>query len=126
MKTLGYGVVFEEEDGVVVGFGTNPHDMFEIRQTSEKVPLSASAHIAFVAKSEDAVRAFHKTALELGAKDNGAPGLRDYEPGYFAAFIVDPNGHNLEAVFKKQFYGSRENQSESNVPLHSRKSRFGR
>ena len=99
MKTLGYGVVFEE-DGVVVGFGTSPHDMFEIRQASEKVPLSSATHVAFVAKSEGAVRAFHKTALELGAKDNGAPDFRDYEPGYFAAFVIDPNGHNLEAVCK--------------------------
>lgn len=98
MKTLSYDVVFEDEN--VVGFGTNPHDMFEIRQASEKVPLSAATHIAFVAKSEDAVRAFYQTALELGAKDNGAPDFRDYEPGYFAAFVIDPNGHNLEAVFK--------------------------
>lgn len=98
MKTLGYSVVFEEE-GVVVGFGTSPHDMFEIRQASEKIPLSTSTHVAFVAKSEDAVRAFYTTALELGAQDNGAPGLRDYEPGYFATFVIDPNGHNLEAVF---------------------------
>src|SRR3989344_4357411 len=101
MKTLGYGVVFEE-DGVVVGFGTSPHDMFEIRQASEKVPLSAATHIAFVAKSENAVRAFYTIALGLGAKDNGAPAFRDYEPGYFAAFVIDQNGHNLEAVYKKQ------------------------
>ncbi|MDE1924959.1 MAG: VOC family protein [Patescibacteria group bacterium] len=99
MKTLGYGVVFEDKN--VVGFGTNPHDMFEIRQASEKIPLSAATHIAFSAKNEDAVRAFYTTALELGAKDNGKPDFRDYEPGYFAAFIIDPNGHNLEAVFKK-------------------------
>ncbi len=100
LGTLGYGVVFE--DGGVVGFGINPHNMFEIRQASESVSLSASTHIAFVARSEDAVRAFHKTALEFGAKDNGAPGLRDYEPGYFAAFVIDPNGHNLEAVLKNE------------------------
>ena len=92
-----------EEDGVVVGFGTNPHDMFEIRQASDTVPLSASTHIAFIAKSEDAVRAFYKTALELGATDNGMPRLRDYEPGYFAAFVIDPNGHNLEAVFVRNY-----------------------
>lgn len=98
LNTLGYGVVFEDEN--VVGFGTNPHDMFEIRQASEKVLLSASTHIAFAAKNEDGVRAFHKTALALGAQDNGAPDFRDYEPGYFAAFVIDPNGHNLEAVFK--------------------------
>ena len=100
LGTLGYKNVFEIE-GVVVGFGNNPHDMFEVARTSEDSPVSKSTHIAFVAKSEDAVQAFHKTALEHGARDNGAPGLRDYEEGYFAAFVIDPNGHNLEAVFKK-------------------------
>ncbi len=100
LGTLDYHVVFED-DGVV-GFGTSVHDMFEIRQASENVPMSVSTHVAFVAKSEKAVHAFHKTAVKLGAQDNGAPKLRpEYEPGYFAAFIVDPNGHNLEAVFLK-------------------------
>ncbi|MDE2071117.1 MAG: glyoxalase [Patescibacteria group bacterium] len=56
--------------------------------------------VADLAKSEEAVREFYKTALVHGATDNGAPGLRDYEPGYFAAFVIDPNSHNLEAVFK--------------------------
>src|SRR5713226_1826669 len=99
LRTLGYGVVFEAEG--VVGFGDNPHDMFEISEVAEGAALSKSVHIAFIAKSEDAVRAFHKNALSLGAKDNGAPGLRpEYEEGYFAAFVIDANGHNLEAVYK--------------------------
>jgi catechol 2,3-dioxygenase-like lactoylglutathione lyase family enzyme len=99
LGTLGYSVVFEDQG--VVGFGNNPHDMFEISQTREDAPASKSTHIAFIAKSEDAVRAFHKTALAHGAKENGAPGLRPkYEEGYFAAFVLDPNGHNLEAVYK--------------------------
>ncbi len=97
--TLGYKVVFEEA-GVVAGFGTSPHDMFEIRKVDATAPLSASVHVAFVAPSEDAVHAFHKVALAHGAKDNGAPGLRNYEDGYFAAFVIDSNGHNLEAVCK--------------------------
>lgn len=99
LGSLGYRVVFEIED-VVVGFGTNPHDMFEIAQSTADSPESKSTHIAFIAKSEDTVRTFHTTALAHGATDNGAPGLRDYEPGYFAAFVIDPNGHNLEAVYK--------------------------
>jgi len=99
LASLGYKVVFEIE-GVVAGFGTNPHDMFEVRQADASAPVSKAAHIAFVAKSEDAVRAFHATALAHGARDNGTPGLRpEYEEGYFAAFVIDPNGHNLEAVF---------------------------
>ncbi len=99
LGSLGYQVVFEIP-GVVVGFGTNPHDMFEVAQSTEDSPVSKSTHVAFTAKSEDTVRAFHTSALAQGATDNGAPGLRDYEPGYYATFIIDPNGHNLEAVFK--------------------------
>jgi predicted lactoylglutathione lyase len=100
LGTLGYKNVFEIE-GVVVGFGTNPHDMLEISQSGEDTPLSKSVHVALVAKSKQAVQDFHKAALANGATDNGAPGLRDYEPGYFAAFVIDPNGHNLEAVYKE-------------------------
>jgi len=100
LDALGYTVVFK--DGGVVGIGNNPHDMFEVRQASASAPVSRAAHIAFAAKSEDAVRAFHAVAMARGAKDNGVPGPRpQYEPGYFAAFVIDPNGHNLEAVFKK-------------------------
>ena len=101
LGALGYKVVFEVE-AVVVGFGNNPHDMFEVRQAGPGASVSRSAHVAFIAKSERAVRAFHAVAIAHGAKDNGAPGLRPhYEEGYFAAFVIDPNGHNLEAVFKK-------------------------
>ena len=96
---LGYGVVLEFE-GVVVGFGTDPHSMLEIRQEDANAALSAAIHVAFRAGSEEAVRAFHEMALAMGGRDNGAPGLRpEYEPGYFAAFVIDPDGHNLEAVF---------------------------
>ena len=56
-------------------------------------------HIAFAAKSREQVRLFHAAALSAGAKDNGAPGLRpDYHPNYYGAFVIDPDGHNLEAV----------------------------
>ena len=100
LDALGYTVVFKDEG--VVGIGSNPHDMFEVRQSGASAPVSKAAHIAFAAKSEDAVRAFYAAALTSGARDNGAPGLRpQYEPGYFAAFVIDPNGHNLEAVYKK-------------------------
>jgi predicted lactoylglutathione lyase len=89
-----------EIDKVVVGFGNNPHDMFEVRQADETAPVSNAIHIAFAARSEGAVKLFFSTALAHGAIDNGAPGLRpEYEEGYFAAFVVDPNGHNLEAVY---------------------------
>ena len=98
LGTLGYGVVFEDEG--VTGFGPHTHNMFEVRQADETLPISQSIHVAFVAKSQDAVRAFYVMALEHGAKDNGAPGLRShYEDGYFAAFVIDHDGHNIEAVY---------------------------
>lgn len=99
LGTLGHEVVLEFE-GTVVGFGPDPHNMFEVRQADASAPLSHAMHIAFTARSEEAVRDFHATALAHDAKDNGAPGFRpQYEEGYFAAFVIDPNGHNLEAVF---------------------------
>ncbi len=59
-------------------------------------------HVAFVAKDRKAVDAFHAAALKAGAKDNGKPGLReDYAPTYYAAFVIDADGNNVEAVCMK-------------------------
>jgi catechol 2,3-dioxygenase-like lactoylglutathione lyase family enzyme len=56
-------------------------------------------HIAFAATSREQVRQFHAAALAAGGKDNGAPGLRpNYHPNYYGAFVIGPDGHNLEAV----------------------------
>jgi catechol 2,3-dioxygenase-like lactoylglutathione lyase family enzyme len=58
-----------------------------------------SAHVAFRAADRAAVGAFHAAALAAGATDNGAPGLRErYHPGYYGAFVLDPDGNNVEAV----------------------------
>jgi catechol 2,3-dioxygenase-like lactoylglutathione lyase family enzyme len=63
-------------------------------------PVTPRLHIAFAAASQDEVRAWHAAALAAGATDNGAPGERpQYHPGYYAAFVLDPDGHNVEAVF---------------------------
>ena len=56
-------------------------------------------HLAFQAQDRDAVNAFHRAALGAGGRDNGAPGERTYHPGYYAAFALDPDGNNVEAVF---------------------------
>jgi catechol 2,3-dioxygenase-like lactoylglutathione lyase family enzyme len=56
-------------------------------------------HLAFQAADRETVQAFHRAALAAGGKDNGAPGERKYHPGYYAAFVLDPDGNNLEAVF---------------------------
>src|SRR5690606_31921607 len=55
-------------------------------------------HLAFQAADRGAVDAFHAAALAAGGRDNGAPGLRPYPPGYYAAFVLDPDGNNIEAV----------------------------
>jgi catechol 2,3-dioxygenase-like lactoylglutathione lyase family enzyme len=65
-------------------------------QTEEK---PAHLHLAFVAESRGQVDAFHRAALAAGGKDNGAPGLRpQYHVHYYAAFVIDPDGHNIEMV----------------------------
>jgi catechol 2,3-dioxygenase-like lactoylglutathione lyase family enzyme len=56
-------------------------------------------HLAFQAADHEAVARFHAAGLAAGGRDNGAPGERDYHPGYYAAFLLDPDGHNVEAVF---------------------------
>lgn len=61
-------------------------------------PLTGRAHIAFQAADHATVKRFYEAALAAGGRDNGEPGLRDYHPGYYAAFVLDPEGNNIEAV----------------------------
>jgi catechol 2,3-dioxygenase-like lactoylglutathione lyase family enzyme len=68
-------------------------------------------HLAFQAEDKDAVQAFHRAALSAGGRDNGAPGERSYHPGYYAAFAIDPDGNNVEAVY----HGPAERSAESVV-----------
>jgi catechol 2,3-dioxygenase-like lactoylglutathione lyase family enzyme len=56
-------------------------------------------HLAFQARNQDAVKAFHEAALAHGGRDNGGPGERPYHPSYYGAFAFDPDGNNIEAVF---------------------------
>jgi catechol 2,3-dioxygenase-like lactoylglutathione lyase family enzyme len=66
-------------------------------QTDEK---PAPLHLAFVARSRHQVEAFYRAALEAGGRDNGPPGLRpQYSGKYYAAFVIGPDGHNIEAVY---------------------------
>ena len=68
-------------------------------------PAGTKNHTAFAATSRAHVDAFHAAALRAGGRDNGPPGLRDtklgYPPGYYAAFVLDPEGNNVEAVFRE-------------------------
>ncbi len=69
-------------------------------------PPGVKNHTAFAAPNRAAVDAFHAAALTAGGRDNGAPGLRDpatgYPPGYYAAFVLDPEGNNMEAVYRER------------------------
>lgn len=72
--------------------------LFEIQQAAQAGPLT-QVHVAFRAQNRDAVAAFYRAALAAGARDNGPRGPRPgYSPGYFAAFVIDPNGYNIEAM----------------------------
>ncbi|QJP13325.1 VOC family protein [Starkeya sp. ORNL1] len=92
-----YGAVFEAL-GVPLTDGTGYFfcDEFFV---SAGVPMTGRAHIAFQARDEDAVQRFHQAAIANGGRDNGGPGLREYHPGYYAAFVLDPEGNNIEAVY---------------------------
>lgn len=71
--------------------------------------LTGRCHLAFQARDNAAVEAFHKAGQAAGGTDNGAPGERPYHPGYYAAFLLDPDGNNIEAVF----HGPHERSSDS-------------
>ena len=76
------------------GIGGKPVFGFSWGETSSPI------HLAFSASDRATVDAFHAAALAAGGKDNGAPGLRsEYHPGYYGAFVLDPDGDNVEAVF---------------------------
>jgi len=61
--------------------------------------VTGRVHLAFAARDRETVERFHQAALAAGGRDNGAPGERPYHPGYYAAFVLDPDGNNIEAVF---------------------------
>ncbi|MCB4379737.1 VOC family protein [Synechococcus sp. MU1644] len=61
--------------------------------------LTGRHHLAFQAKNRATVDAFYRAAMDYGGRDNGAPGERAYHPGYYAAFVLDPDGNNIEAVY---------------------------
>ena len=96
LAPLGYTVIMEFGPGAGLGAGQKPD--FWIHQ-SETGP---AMHIAFASPDRETVDAVHVAALEAGAKDNGAPGLREkYHPSYYGAFVLDPDGNNIEAVCHK-------------------------
>lgn len=93
LAPLGYRVVMEPTAGVV-GMGVRFPDFWLAESQTPTV-----AHVALRAEDRAAVDAFHAAALAAGGTDNGGPGMRpQYHPGYYGAFVLDPDGNNLEAV----------------------------
>ena len=95
LAPLGYEVLMEFEDGQVVGMGVGRKPDFWFSSGEASSPV----HVAFSAPDRATVDAFYAAALAAGGKDNGAPGLRpQYHATYYGAFVLDPDGNNVEAV----------------------------
>jgi catechol 2,3-dioxygenase-like lactoylglutathione lyase family enzyme len=89
--------LLREPVGAAAGFGCGGKPFFWIE--SQGRPVEGRLHIAFGAPSRAKVDAFHQAALQAGAADNGPPGVRSiYHPHYYGAYILDPDGNNIEAV----------------------------
>jgi catechol 2,3-dioxygenase-like lactoylglutathione lyase family enzyme len=97
LAPLGLGVAMKGPRAVGLGRGQKP-SLWLSETTATPVPL----HLAFAAENRQQVDAFYRAALAAGAKDHGPPGLRPhYHANYYAAFVVGPDGHNVEAVCHK-------------------------
>jgi catechol 2,3-dioxygenase-like lactoylglutathione lyase family enzyme len=93
LAPLGYQLFMEGSSGA--GFRKETIPDFWVKLGTP----APSIHIAFASSDRDTVDAFHRAALAAGGRDNGAPGLRpEYHPNYYGAFVLDPDGHNIEAV----------------------------
>jgi catechol 2,3-dioxygenase-like lactoylglutathione lyase family enzyme len=66
----------------------------------DREPPTRDLHLCFVARSREEVDAFHRTGVEAGFRSNGEPGYRDYDTGYYAAYLLDPDGNNVEALYR--------------------------
>ncbi|WP_282268121.1 VOC family protein [Stenotrophomonas sp. PS02298] len=101
LGALGFRRVFE--DDTAIGYGlVDDEDLFCLKLRDDASAASAGFHLAFAAPDRPAVDRFHASALAIGGSDNGAPGLRtDYGAHYYAAFLIDPDGHRIEAVINR-------------------------
>ena len=94
LAPLGVAIAMEGPYGIGIGRGGKP-SLWLHQVTDKPLPL----HLAFTAENRRQVDAFYKAALAAGGKDNGAPGLRPhYHADYYGAFVIGPDGHNVEAV----------------------------
>jgi catechol 2,3-dioxygenase-like lactoylglutathione lyase family enzyme len=98
LAPFGYRLVYDGKHslGFGVGDGGEDDEPFAVELTA---PPTAPSHVAFTASSPAQVDAFHAAAVAAGGEDNGAPGPRPYGGEYYAAFVLDPDDHNIEAVY---------------------------
>lgn len=66
----------------------------------DRRPATTNLHLCFIARSRDEVERFHRAGVDAGFRSNGEPGYRDYGPGYYAAYLLDPDGNNVEALYR--------------------------
>jgi catechol 2,3-dioxygenase-like lactoylglutathione lyase family enzyme len=101
LGALGYRRVFE--DDTAIGYGlVDDEDMLCLKLRDVAAAPGPGFHLAFSAPTRSAVQDFHRAALQAGGHDNGPAGLRpDYGDRYYAAFVIDPDGHRIEAVTKQ-------------------------
>jgi len=98
LSPLGYRCGVDETDSSERVLGFVRDGKFDTWFTTGK-PISGPCHIAWRANSRDDVDAFYRAAIAAGAQDNGEPGIREhFHPGYYSAFVIDPNGQNIEVV----------------------------
>ncbi|QTN21427.1 VOC family protein [Rhizobacter sp. AJA081-3] len=96
LEPLGVAIVSEGPLGIEL---CRPNETSSLCIRLQPEPQPAHLHLAFQALNREQVEAFYSAALAAGGKDNGAPGVRpQYHPNYFAAFVIGPDGHNIEAV----------------------------
>ena len=97
LAPLGIGIVMEGEHGIGIGPKGKPA-LWMYQSSTQPAPL----HLAFTAENRQQVQDFYQAAIAAGGKDNGGPGLRPhYHPHYYGAFVIGPDGHNVEAVCHK-------------------------
>jgi catechol 2,3-dioxygenase-like lactoylglutathione lyase family enzyme len=96
LAPLDYRVAADFEEWKAAGFGTSEKPEFWIAQ---RQPFGAGTHIAFRCEERDEVDAFYEAAIAAGGRDNGPPGIREhYHPNYYAAYVLDLDANNIEAV----------------------------
>jgi catechol 2,3-dioxygenase-like lactoylglutathione lyase family enzyme len=100
LAPLGYELVMQMDTYAGFGVGGKPDFWIGAGQPKDRV------HVAFATKSRSVVRDFYSAAIAAGGKDNGGPGIRAiYHPEYYGAFVLDPDGHNIEAVCHEPYLG---------------------